>query len=221
LSGTPRVKAPKNNAEWARNVEKRQGATEHPVSQRIGDWTLSTDPSTGNLIASNINGGSTILVQKPEPSDNADEIATQGQPFIKVERETNQQATRGTTALVMWDSVSYQTSDWGFIPTASDLVVPRDGVYLCMYHLAFLNSSNVVNKGNFMIDATTKMVQEFDPSDAWWCSMYMVDTFPLTAGQVISCGAYVSGSGTFDFGSSGVDPTVHTSLSLLRLNVEA
>lgn len=220
MSGTAKVKPPKNNAEWARNTEKRLNQTEHPTSQRIGDWVLSTNPETGDLIASNVNGGSIILAGKPAPSADADAVATQGQPFIKVQREQNQQGTRGSTSTVLWDSLIYQTDEWGFVPTGTDIVIPEDGIYLCQYHLAFLNASDVVNKGVFFIDGIVKMAQEYDPNDAWWQSMYMVESFPLNAGQVIAAGAYVSGSGTFDFGSPSTDVESRTSMSLLKLPVD-
>lgn len=220
MTGTAKVKPPKNNAEWARNTEKRLNSAEHPTSVRIGAWTLSTHPTSGALIASNVNGGSLVLAGAPEPSDDADAVVTQGQPFIRVERQQNQQGARGTTILVLWDTVSYQTEEWGFAPTASDIVIPEDGVYLCQYHLAFLNSSNVVNKAVFLVDAVTVMAQELLPGGAQWQSFYMSESMPLQAGQLISCGAFVSGSGTMDFGSSGVDTAVHTSLSLLKLPVD-
>lgn len=222
MSGTARVKPPKNDQEWARNVEKRQRQLEHPTSQRVGDWVLSTHPDTGDLIASNVNGGSIILAAKPEASADADAVITQGAPFIRLERQINQQGSRGSTALVLWDTVSYQTDEWGFVPTASDVVVPEDGVYLCIYHLAFLNASDAVNKGLVLVDSEVKMAQEFntDSENAFYHSMYMAEPFPLNSGQLISCGAYVSGSGTFDFGASGADPSVYTSLSLLKLPVD-
>lgn len=220
MTGTAKVKPPKNNAEWARNTEKRLNSAEHPTSVRIGAWTLSTHPDTGALIASNVNGGSLVLAGAPEPSDDADAVATQGQPFLRLERQQNQQGNRGVTVLVLWDTVAYQTEEWGFTPTASDIAIPEDGVYRCAYHLAFLNSSNVTNKAMFFIDGVVKMAQEFLPNSAHWQSMYMSEDFPLNAGQIISAGAFVSGSGTMDFGYSGTDTSVYTSLSLLKLPVD-
>lgn len=222
MSGTAKVKPPRNNAEWARNTEKRLNQTEHPTSQRIGDWVLSTYPSTGDLIASNVNGGSIILAGKPVPSDDADAVATQGQPFIKVQREQNQQGNRGSTVLVLWDSLIYQTEEWGFVPTGTDIVIPEDGLYLCTYHLAFLNASNVTNKAVFLINGVVKMAQEYDPHNdtSWYQAMYLAEPFPLNAGDIISCGAFVSGSGTFDFGSPSPDPEARTSMSLLKLAVD-
>lgn len=216
----PKTKPAKNNAEWARNTQKELEANDHSTAVRVGDWTVSTQTDTGNLIASNINGGSIILAVKPAASDNADEVAGTGQAFIKVERQATQNEPRGTTALVEWDSVAYQTPGWGFAPTATDIVVPEDGVYTIKFHLAFTNSSAIIGKGVVLIDAVVKMSQEFDPDTAWYQSMYMVEDYPLNAGNLISCGAFVSGGGTFDFGASSADPAVFTSLSILKLAVE-
>ena len=219
MTGTVKTKPPKNNAEWARNVEKRQKAAENSTSVRAGNWVFSTDDATGNLIAGNVNGGSVVLAEEPEASDNPDVVRRQGQSFIKLERRTNQQAARGSTALVQWDSLAYQTDEWGFVPTGTDIVIPEDGVYTIKYHLAFQANSTAVNKAVLLIDAVVKMAQEYYPANGWYCSMYMIEDFPLNAGQLISAGAYVSGSGTFDFGVSGADTSVYSSLSILKLGV--
>lgn len=221
MSGTATTKPPKNNAEWARNTEKRLNQTEHPTSQRVGDWVISTHPDSGALIASYVSGGSVVLANPPDPSADADAVLTEQQPFIKVERQTTQTEDRGSSHLVMWDSVMYQTEDWGFVPTASDLVIPEDGMYLCLFHIGFVVSTSSVNKGMFMIDGVVKMVQEFEPGVAHWVNLYMADTFSLNAGQVVSCAAYVSGSGTFGFGAPSSDPTVFTSLSLVKMSEDS
>lgn len=216
MSGTAKVKPPKNNAEWARNAEKRINQTEHPTSQRVGDWVLSTHPESGALIASNVNGGSIVLAGQPAPSDNADEVATQGQPYIKVERQQNQQEARGTMQIVLWDTLAYQTDHWGFAPTASDIVIPEDGIYYCQYHLAFLNSSSTTNSAVFFIDSIEKMLLTLPGGNDY----YLAEPFTLNAGQVITCGAFVPGSGTMDFGTSGAFPTIYTSMTLLKLEVD-
>lgn len=216
MSGTAKTKPAKNDAEWARNTQKRLEAVENPTSVRVGDWVLSTDASTGNLIGSNVNGGSVILATKPAASDNPDDIASATEPYIKVERQTNQNEARGTTALVKWDTVVSQTSDWGFSPIGTDIDIPVNGIYEIKYHLAFLNASNVTNKAVLLVNAVVFGAQEFIMGSSAYNSMYISDTFQLNAGDVISCGAFVSGSGTMDFGSSGADPSVHTSL-VIRL----
>lgn len=217
MSGTPKIKPPRNNQEWARNTEKRLNEAENPTATRIGEWTLSTQDGTGNLIASHVDGGSVILAVKPAASEEPDEVTdTDDQPHLKVERQANQSESRGSTHLVMWDTVAYSTGDWGFTPTASDIVIPQDGVYLITYNLIFLNSSDVVNKAVLFIDGVVREAQENNWEVNVYNNFYLSNTYALSAGQLISAGAYVSGSGTFDFGASGADPTVFTSLSLTR-----
>lgn len=216
MSGTAKTKPPKNDQEWARNTQKRLEAVENPTSTRVGEWVLSTDPESGNLIASHVDGGSVVLAVKPAASQNPDDIVDSTVPYIKVERQANQSEARGTTALVKWDTVVSQTSDWGFFPPGTDIDIPVNGVYEIKYHLAFLNSSSVTNKAVLLVNAVVVGAQEFIMGAAAYNSMYITDTFQLNAGDIISCGAFVSGSGTMDFGSSGADPTVHTSL-VIRL----
>lgn len=222
MSGTAATKPPKNNAEWARNTEKRLNQTEHPTSARVGPWVLSTHAQTGNLIASHVDGGGVVLAVSPDPSADPDVVAAPIQPFLKLERQNNQNEPRGATALVLWDTAAFSTPEWGFVPEATDIAVPEDGVYEIAFHLAFLNSSDITSKAVVLIEAVVKMAQEFNPENGsgWFQSMYMSDIFTLTAGQIVSCGAFVSGSGTFDFGASGADPAVFTSLTLRKMEVE-
>jgi hypothetical protein len=213
VTGTAKTKPPKNDAEWARNTEKRLNAAENPTAVRIGEWVLSTDPDTGNLIGSHVDGGSKIIAVKPAASENPDDIVSSATPYIKLERQQNQNAPRGSAQLVQWDTVASQTSDWGFSPPGTDIDIPVDGIYEVKYHLAFLNSSTVINKAVLLINATVVGAQE-DAANGQYCSFYISDTFNMNAGDIVSCAAYVAGSGTMDFGSSGADPTVHTSLSI-------
>lgn len=219
MTGTAKVKPPKNNAEWARNTQKRLDQVEHPASARIGSWVLSTDPETGDLIASNVNGGAVTLANPPVGGEDADTVTSSGLPYIKVERQTVQSDSRGVVIPVIWDTITAMTPEWGFTANSTDVAVPQDGTYLVCYHLAFYNPSNVVNKAVLSLDGIAKMAQEADPSDSWYCSFYMTETFDLNAGSVIQCGAYVSGSGTMDFGPSSADTSVFTSLSLTRLPI--
>lgn len=220
MSGTVKTKPPKDDAEWARNTEKRLNAAENPTAVRVGEWVLSTDPETGNLIGSHVDGGSKILATKPAASENPDDIADNTVPYIKVERQQTQSEARGSVQLVEWDTVAAQTRDWGFSAPGTDIDIPVNGVYRIDYHLAFLNSSAFINKAVLLINGTAVGAQEFDPDTAWYQSMYLSDTFTLNSGDIISGGAYVNGSGTFDFGHSSADPTVYTSLSIQLISKE-
>lgn len=221
MSGTAKVKTPKNDQEWARNTQKRLESVENPTSIRVGEWVISTSADSGNLIASHNEGGSVVLATKPAASQNPDDVVDNSVPYIKLERQSNQAAPRGSVQLVNWDTVQAQTRDWGFSAPGTDLDIPVNGVYEIKYHLAFLNSSSTLSKAVFFINGTVVMAQEEEPdSNSWWISFYMTDTFTLNAGDTISAGAYVAGSGTMDFGSSGADPTVHTSMSVFLISKE-
>jgi hypothetical protein len=210
-------KPPRNNMEWARRTEKRLNEHDNATAVRIGEWTLSTQEGTGNLIAGHVDGGSVILAVKPAASEEPDEVTdTDDQPHLKLERQAVQSESRGAAHLVQWDTVAYATGDWGFTPVATDIVIPQDGVYLIIYNLVFLNSSDVVNKAILMIDGVVREATEANYEVNVYNTFYISNTYALTAGQLISAAAYVAGSGTFDFGPSGADPTVFTSLSLTR-----
>lgn len=220
MSGTAKVKPPKNDQEWARNTQKRIEQVENPTAGRFGEWVLSTHPDTGNLIASHVDGGSVVLAVKPAASQSPDTIADNTVPYIKLERQQTQSESRGSVARVKWDTVASQTRDWGFSAPGTDIDIPVNGVYEIKFHLAFLNASAVTNKAILMINGTAVGAQEYLPDTSWWQSMYINDTFTLNSGDIISGGAYVSGSGTFDFGHSGSDPTVYTSLSIHLISKE-
>jgi hypothetical protein len=219
MTGTVNAKPPKNNAEWARKTEKRLDAAENSTALRAGNWTLATDPDTGNLIAGNVNGGAVILADEPAPSDNPDEISRAGSSFVKVQRTTDQTVPQGTTSLMQWDSLSYQTDDWSFIAPGTDLVIPADGIYTIKYHCAFRDNSAWINKAVLLIDGTVKMAQENYPANGYYPGFYLVEDFPLNAGQVISGAVYQNGTGSFHVGVSGADTSVYSSLSIFRLPV--
>jgi hypothetical protein len=213
MSGMVKVKPPKTDQEWARNTEKRLGAAENPTSMRIGEWVLSTDADSGNLIGSHVDGGSVVIAVKPAASANPDEISSAGGPYIKVERQGDQAASAGSAVLVIWDTVVNQTSDWGFSAPGTDINIAANGIYEIIYHLAFRDSASSIQKAILMINGEVVGAQEYGTNDGY-SAMYIVDTFSLNAGDIISCAAYFGASGTFHFGSSGADPSVHTSLSI-------
>lgn len=220
MSGTAKVKPAKNNAEWARNTQKRIDQVEHPTSTRVGSWVLSTQADTGNLIASHVDGGSVLLGVKPESAGAPDTVLGTDFTYIKLQRQQIQTESRGSAHLIDWDTVAHQSPGWGFIPPATDIVVPDDGTYLCILNMVFNDPNDTVGKAIFLIEAVPQMTQEFDPAlPGWYQNMHLAGTFDMTAGDLVSAAAFQSGVGTFDVGPSQADPTVFTSLSLIRLPV--
>lgn len=216
---TAKVKPPKNNQEWARNVETKQEQDENATSARVGPWVLSSQIDTENLLASHVDGGSVVLAEKPDSGDEPDAVASNDPPYIKVERQTTQSGPRGSTVLVSWNSVDFQ-SGFGFVAPGTDLVIPADGVYAIDYTLYMLNASTVTNKAILLIGGVPKLTGAvLSTESSIYPGFSLSSTFNLSAGTVIQGGAWVSGSGTMDFGYSGDDPTVFTSLSLARLPI--
>jgi hypothetical protein len=87
MSGTTDpVVAPTDNAEWARDTDARLSALENPTSTRVGSWVLSTS-ADGNLIASNVNGGSVVLATPPAGGESdPDAIQGNANPSVAVTR---------------------------------------------------------------------------------------------------------------------------------------
>lgn len=219
MSGTSNVKPPKNDAEFARNVDRRINQVENPVSQRVGDWVLSTNPNTGDLLASHVDGGSTVLSRRPISSQNPDEISDVELPNLKVRRVNQQGLSGGSTVTVEWDTIDTNIGGWGL--SNQELVpvvqIPRDGLYLIIYKLTWVASSNQVRKATLLIDGTVRDTLEFDPDTSWYQTQYIPATYALNAGQLISTTAYSSGIPTAYFGPSGADPDSFTSLSITCL----
>lgn len=220
MTGTAIVKPAKNDAELARNMDARLNQAEHPLSTRMGDWVLSTQADSGNLLASHVDGGSVILAVKPKSADEPDAVAGTDTVYMKVERQANQSGPRGSTVLTQWDTVTFQTPEWGFTPPGADIVIPVDGVYTIHYNLHFLNNSTVINKAILIVGGTVRQTaQNNGANGALYPHFSISDTFSLSAGTVVRGGAYTSGSGTMDFGYSDDDPTVFTNMSLYRLPI--
>lgn len=209
MSGTPLLKPPRNNAEWARNTEKRQKAVEHPTSQRIGRWVLSEQADTGNLIASHVNGGSTVLVTPPDPSDEAgaDEISTDVS-VLSLTKTVNQAVAVGST-VITWDDVRADYGGWtsGVISGGlADITVPISGVYHLTTTLHFQvggGLSAVAIRINGVSQLLSNLVE---PNGGSWPSVSVVGTVPLLSGDILQVAAGRNVSATNVGGSGASTP---------------
>lgn len=217
MTGTAKVKPPKDNAEWARNVQSRLDQVEHPASSRVGSWVLSTDPDTGNLIASFVNGGSIILAKAPEAGTNPDDtVTTQPLPRIQLKRIADQGIPVGGQTAVSWDTQIRNVGGWGVTTLPVDTItVPEDGLYLLDFKLVRNESNDNFSKGFVQINGNVIESQEIWPSNAYYQTYYLSDQLDLLAGDKIVGGAYSNGGGLF--GVSDLYPTMATSISLYCL----
>lgn len=216
MSGTAKVKPPKDDAEWARNTQRRIEQVENPASTRIGAWVLSTDPESGNLIASNVNGGAVVLANQPEVEGDADTVASEGSA-LKVERRTTQSGSGYVR--VAWDTIAFATDDWSVSEGSTEVAVPSDGLWLITYHLQGTSDSGSTHKARVNIDGTPVMATRQAPYTAIEPSLYMSETFPLSAGQAISAFSWMVGGASHSFGSSSSDPSICTALTLTRIPI--
>ncbi|WP_228044544.1 hypothetical protein [Rhodococcus pyridinivorans] len=210
------MKPPKDDAEWARNTQRRIEQVENPASTRIGAWVLSTDPDTGNLIASNVNGGAVVLANQPEGEVEADAISSE-YSAVKVERRRNQSGSGYVP--IAWDTVAHSTPDWSVSEGSSEIAVPSDGLWLVTCHLQSPSTTGSTCKSRLNIGGTPVMSGWFTPYTATEVSIYMSEPFQMTAGTGVSLYGWLTGGANFTWGPSGSDPSVVTSLSLTRLPI--
>lgn len=222
MTGTAKVKPPKTDAEFARNTQRRLEQVEHPASSRIGNWVLSTDTDTGDLIASNVNGGSVVIANEPEDGGDADVVAS-GWSSLKVSRQNPQSIAVGSHVPIQWDTVDTSTSDWAVSSGSSTLVFPDSGVWLMTYNLRYGTNSNVACTGRIYLDGSPVVSARFQPgSTATEPTLMCSSTFSVSAGSELYCTAWMSGSaGSINVGPSNTASSDVTSLSLVRLPIGA
>ena len=60
-------RSPKNDAEWARQVDRRLKALESPRTIRIGNWVVSVSDISGSLVADHIPTGRRNILADAKP----------------------------------------------------------------------------------------------------------------------------------------------------------
>lgn len=216
MTGTSSVKPPTTDAQWARNVQKRQDAADQPESIRAGAWTLYTDPETGNLMGANANGGSVVLATPPDVSEaTADETASSAAQILKVARTAG-----GGIDTISFDAVLIQQGDWTFTAPSTDIVIPRDSIYAIFANI-YQDSSNdnnsvvsvrrngtniMVKRINRDISGTSSSAQSHSHGAGSYGASYaplydMMDLFQLSQGDILT---------VFVSNTSGVGPSPDT-----------
>lgn len=219
MSGTAKVKPPKDDAEWARNTQRRIEQVEHPSSARVGPWVISTDAESGALIASHVNGGAVVLANEPEGEAEADTVSS-GWSHLKVSRQTPQPLSPGNHMPVQWDTVNSQTEGWSAAPGSSTLVFPDSGVWLMTYNLRYGATTYEGCTGRIYLDGSPVLSGKSQPNQYLSePSILCSSTFSVSAGSELYCTAAITGNTSTTVGPSGVASSDVTSLSLLRLPI--
>lgn len=216
MSGTARVKPPRNDAEWARNTQKRLDQVENPASTRVGQWVLSTEADTGNLLASFVNGGSVVLAKAPEPGGNPDDVTgTEPFPSLKLKRTANQEIDNNTTVNVSWDTLDRNVGGWNATALPVETItVPEAGLYLVIFKLVFTASNAKFNKGVIQVNGTPVSSLEINPQsdNGYYQSYYLTEVLDLQTQDQILCSAFSVEGDTF--GTSGLYAQNITTLTM-------
>lgn len=210
MTGTTEKKTPpRDDAEWARDVQQRVENVEHPTSLRAGAWVFSTDPDSGALIASHVNGGSVVIAEVPDATEGtADEVSSNQLRAIKVARTI----ADGITT-VQWNSVEFAVGDWEFTPPATDVVIPADGYYWLTGNI-YSDGANTSTQTAFIrINGTNRLMMRRSGGSgvsSTASALPMNGLFQLSAGDSIT--VFVENTG--GVGPSSVDGNVITTLSV-------
>jgi hypothetical protein len=189
MSGTNAGKDPKDDAEWARQTQRRLESLENPASQRIGEWTLTTDQSSGALVASHVNGGRRIIATRPVGGENSPDAVIEDEvtelPYISVSK--NAASTAGTQT---FDTIDTIVGDWGIggISPFSSFIIPETGLYRIDSQVRF-NTPTTQRTSEIRVDNVAVAVGGFhfgSAADATWVPAISYAMRPLTVGQVVT-----------------------------------
>jgi hypothetical protein len=219
MSGTTdQPNEPTDNAEWARATDQRITSLENPTSQRIGEWVLSTSDN-GNLIASHMNGGSTVLAKKPTEGEvDPDKIEDPVNSAVSVALVGSQSISGGGTGTpIIFDSVAAEVGgNWtGGLRTFASVMVPAAGVYALFGSAQF--SADTARYGvAITVDDMPRLGGKTPQSGVTSvdCSSWAFGVLPLEAGQAIGLLAYCSASSSVRASTTPWSSPVPCTLSL-------
>jgi hypothetical protein len=220
MSGTTDpVAAPTDNAEWARDADARLTQLENPTSQRVGSWVLSTS-ADGNLIASNVNGGSVVLAKPPAGGEtNPDAIVDDVNPSCTVSRVAAFTLPSGGGVITFDGVITAAGGDWtsgkaGF----SAITVPVAGTYCIIGVVQLISHPQVVYGGALTVNGS--MIAGGRYADESSTGAHHADvSIPVTivaelkAGDAISLWAWTGGATNVGAGTTNYTQSVPTTLS--------
>ncbi|MEV5391921.1 hypothetical protein [Nocardia farcinica] len=210
---TERKDPPRTNAEWARDMQRRQDLVEHPAALRAGEWVLSTGAG-GDLVGSHVAGGSVVIAPLPASGVDPESVTDAALPSITVTR-TALQSIPAAGDQIVFDGVVSEVGEWRTSSSAiTALQVPESGVYN-MCATVWFNSGSAYLHAVILIDGITRVGGRlYEGAGAAWPSVSAVGQLYLNAGQAVNLFAVASGAAR-SVGAAPVFTTaIPTSLSL-------
>lgn len=138
--------------ELVREIDQRLDEQENPTSVRAGEWTLSTEDGTGNLMACHSSGGCVKIAVKPaEGTDPDSEVIEEPEvveayiaPRFKVKGGIQNIPNNAATLYATWNNGS-GTADieeplgvWSW--TGSTITIPEAGDYMVAVFVPWANN---------------------------------------------------------------------------------
>lgn len=232
MSGSSITPAPRDDAEWARDIVRRIEALERPSALRAGDWVITTSPETGNLIASHVDGGSVVIAPPPPSGQDPDAVVDTAPPALQMSLiAPGQNLASNTVARVQWNRVDRNIGGWqlnglrdatgGDGSTATDnvhdIVVPSDDLYLITVRVSWQNAADRVAKVMLHIDDYgVDVVESRWPNGANVTPTLTIATQRwLTAGTAVGVNAWSNTAGLLSAPST--DAQAHPTLTITAL----
>lgn len=142
MSTTEKNDPPLTASEWVGVTEERLAEHDNPKALRCGDWTLYTDPDTGDLVAGHVEGGIKRLAARPSKDQGADQVvdAVAAQepwsPYYLIVERKQDHIAPVNYSFFPFTSLRQSSGNWGSgaqVDTMSigqsQFQVPADGIY--------------------------------------------------------------------------------------------
>jgi hypothetical protein len=214
MSGTAEpINQPVNDAEWARDTNRRLESLENPTSQRVGKWVISTSDE-GHLIVSHVAGGSVVLAQQPTTGEDDPDAITTDTPAAVIVTRTADQTVTNAGAWVEFDGVAAQAGgDWtGGKAKLDAVIVPVTGLYNVSATVWF-SAGGAMLMALVYVDGETRLASRvLETGGNVVINSTISGMLSLTAGQTVGLWAQPSASRLV--GAGGFDNPIPTSLSL-------
>lgn len=188
------------DAQHAREQDRRLDAQENPVTLRAGEWTISSEESSGNLVAHHSSGSGVKLADKPPEGANPDELTpppTPNQvpahkvPRMKVKGGAKSTGSGAITVYNVWNTTAdyeYPAGAWAL--TASSFTIPEPGEYLFVLYMPWTGVVNGERSLEFRRNSTIIDIDTDWASSNRTMNLHITQTLICAQGDVIDVRVY-------------------------------
>jgi hypothetical protein len=230
MSGsTERERQPTDDAELARELDRRIDEAEQPESMRCGEWTISTDDA-GNLRGCHSEGGCVTIAEKPPAGTDPDGeyieppeiVPPHLTPRIKVKGGVFSVTTGGGAKTYnVWNTaVDFEEPAGTWTHDATNFTIPVDGDYTVKVFMPWTavlagERSLELRKNGTIVDLDTKL-GTISPAAAKNAYCRIVQDFRCVAGDVFQVGIYQDSGASVSAGGANFGDA-WAQLSIIRL----